>query len=324
MPYNSNITRTDATALMPEDAAREVFTSSIEESAVLRVARRLPDLPRQVRRLPVIQTLPTAYFVGNKGDGDVSAAGLKQTTDVSWDNVYLYAEELAVVVPVPENVVNDSEYDIWGNIKPYLVQSFGAAIDAAILFGTNKPADWPTAIVTAAASAGHTVDLSNTEAGGNDLYDAVLGESGIYALVEADSYEPSANLAALSMRGRMRGLRDADGQPILVKDPSMAGGYALGGVPTVFPKNGGFDAATALMITGDWSQLVYAFRSDLSVKVFDTGVITDASNNVIFNLMQQDMVALRATMRIGFALPNPINPINTNGSTRYPFAVLTP
>jgi len=34
------------------------------------------------------------------------------------------------------------------------------------------------------------------------------------------------------------------------------------------------------------------------------------------------MVALRAVMRLGWQLPNPINRINPNDATRYPFAVL--
>ncbi|NLV74050.1 MAG: hypothetical protein GXY52_05140, partial [Chloroflexi bacterium] len=40
--------------------------------------------------------LPTAYFV----DGET---GLKQTTKVEWANVMLSAEELAVIVPVPQS-----------------------------------------------------------------------------------------------------------------------------------------------------------------------------------------------------------------------------
>jgi hypothetical protein len=35
------------------------------------------------------------------------------------------------------------------------------------------------------------------------------------------------------------------------------------------------------------------------------------------------MVALRAVMRLGFALPNPINRIQSVAANRAPFAVLT-
>ena len=38
--------------------------------------------------------------------------------------------------------------------------------------------------------------------------------------------------------------------------------------------------------------------------------------------MQQDMVALRAVMRLGWEIPNPINSVETDKEKRCPFAVL--
>jgi len=53
-------------------------------------------------------------------------------------------------------------------------------------------------------------------------------------------------------------------------------------------------------------------------------VIDDGAGNILFNLAQQDMVALRVVMRLGWALPNPVNRVNPNAATRYPFAILEP
>jgi len=41
-------------------------------------------------------------------------------------------------------------------------------------------------------------------------------------------------------------------------------------------------------------------------------------------LMQQDMLALRAVMRIGWQVPNPINRLQETEANRYPFSVLIP
>lgn len=38
--------------------------------------------------------------------------------------------------------------------------------------------------------------------------------------------------------------------------------------------------------------------------------------------MQNDMVALRAVMRLGWEIPNPINSLKTDKTKRCPFAVL--
>ena len=78
------------------------------------------------------------------------------------------------------------------------------------------------------------------------------------------------------------------------------------------------------MFSGDWSQLVFSIRQDITYKILDQAVIQDGAGNIVFNLAQQDMVALRCVMRCGWALPNPTNRVNTNDSTRYPFAVLLP
>ena len=57
--------------------------------------------------------------------------------------------------------------------------------------------------------------------------------------------------------------------------------------------------------------------------MLDQAVIKDAAGNTIYNLAQQDMVALRAVMRLGFALPNPINRMQQTAANRAPFSVLT-
>ena len=74
------------------------------------------------------------------------------------------------------------------------------------------------------------------------------------------------------------------------------------------------------MFSGDWTKLVYAVRKDITYKIETSGVITDASGKIIYNLFQQNMSALMATMRIGFALPNPINRMNGTAATRCAFA----
>lgn len=43
----------------------------------------------------------------------------------------------------------------------------------------------------------------------------------------------------------------------------------------------------------------------------------------MYNLMQNDMVALRAVMRLGWEIPNPINSMVPDKTKRCPFAILT-
>ena len=76
------------------------------------------------------------------------------------------------------------------------------------------------------------------------------------------------------------------------------------------------------MISGDFSQLVYSIRQDITFKIFDQGVIQDPSTgDIVYNLMQNDMVALRAVMRLGWEIPNPINAMKKDKEKRCPFAI---
>ena len=328
MPYNSIINRTDATALIPADVSSEIIKNLAAANPLLSMARRLPNMNRATRTLPVMSALATAYFV----NGDT---GLKQTTDVSWANVNIHAEELAVIVPIPEAVLDDSDYDIWGEVRPAIEEALSVAIVQAVLYGTNIPASWTTdlggagiALATTAGGAAPALHVISAAAYA-DLYEAVLGETaggvdGAFMLVEADGFEVTGSIAHVSMKGLLRNTRTTDGMTIFTGAPSGTPDYRVGGVPIAFPNDGSITAASSLLIAGDWSKLVYSMRQDITYKLLTEAVIQDGTGAIVYNLAQQDMVALRAVMRLGFALPNPINRQNQTAATRYPFAIITP
>lgn len=312
--YNSVISRSDAEALIPEQVSQEIVKHVPQQSVFLRMARRLPNMSSKKTRMPVLAALVSAYFV----NGDT---GLKQTTRAQWENKYIEAEELAAIVPIPEAVLDDADYDVWGELRPLILEALGVAIDQAVLYGTNAPSSWPTAIVTAATAAGHAVTLGT----GADIYDDIMADGGVLSKVEADGFAVTGHVAALSMKAKLRGLRDgATGMPIFSRTPQAATPYELDGVPIDFPTNGAVEATTSLLVSGDYQQALYSIRQDVTYKVLDQAVIQDGSGAIIYNLAQQDMVALRVTMRLGWQLPNPVNRVNPTAATRYPFAVLLP
>lgn len=327
MVFDASTLRADAQAganppggLIPEDAANEIIQEAVEGSAVMRLARRLPNMSRAQRRLPVLDVLPTAYFV-NAGQ-DPSDTRHKRTTKMEWKDVFIDAEEIAVIAPVPENVLSDSAFDIWGQMRPAIASAIGLAFDRAVLYGEGAPNVWPDDLSTQIAAAGHEVAIGT----GNDLYDDLLAEDGVIATVEEDGYMVNGHLAKLTLRAKLRGLRDVtSGQPLFTTDMRERQTYALDGSTLLFPRNGAFVADDpATLISGDWDRLVYAVRQDITWKILDQAVITDPTddNAIVYNLAQQDMVALRVVFRAGWALPNPVSRVNPNEATRLPFAAL--
>lgn len=308
----SIITRTDLAGLIPEPVTREIIQGVAQGSAVLQMGRRLPSMTSNTQSMPVLDMLPTAYWV----DGDT---GIKQTTKMAWNKKRINAEELAVIVPIPESVLDDSNYDIWGEVRPRLVEAFGQKIDEAILFGVDKPASWRDSILDSATDAGAIVRATD------DIFTDLLGINGVIAKVEESGFPATGIMAAVKMRAALRGLKDTTGQPIFKSDMQGATQYAVDGIPLTFPMNGAFDYTKALAIAGDFSQLVYAIRQDVTYKILDQATIIDpATKQVVYSLAQQDMIAIRAVMRLGWEIPNPINAYQPDSTKRSPFAVYVP
>jgi HK97 family phage major capsid protein len=232
---------------------------------------------------------------------------------MAWSGVTLEAEELAAFVPVPEAVVDDADFDLWEQVREGLAEAVGFALDQAVFAGTNKPASWPTALIPGAVAAGNTnVADSTPEQGGaaNDI-------SETFDDVEDDGYDVTAIAATRAVRAALRKARDTSGQK-LVDVQSGAGLDA----PIVYVPNGVFDANT-LAVVGDYTLAVLGLRQDMTYKLLDQAVITDDTGNIIFNLPQQDMLAMRVTFRAAFAVANPITRAVAGSGTPYPFAVLT-
>ncbi len=307
-----NIERNDLAGLIPEPVTREIFQGVVENSAVLRLGRKLPNMTAKTQSINVLDMLPMAYWV----DGDT---GFKQTAAQAWEKKKLYAEELAVIIPIPEAVLDDSNYDIWAEVKPRIVEAMGRRIDEAVLFGTGAPSTWRECIVDTAVNAGAAVTI------GMNLYQDIMGETGVIAKAEQSGYLPTGIMAAVQMRSKLRGLVDTQKRPLFMSDMQGAARYSLDGIPMEFPMNGSWDPDIALMILGDFSQLVYSIRQDVTYKILTEATIVDPqSKEVVYSLAQQDMVALRAVMRLGWEIPNPVSAYRATLEDYSPFAVLVP
>lgn len=309
-----NITnRADAEALIREQIVSTIFQDAPKQSVFMGMARKLPNMTSKQTRIRVLDFLPTAYWV----DGDT---GMKQTTRQAWDNVYLTAGELAVIVPIPEAVFDDAEMDIMGEITPRVNEAIGQKVDAAIIFGDNRPKEWQADIITLARQAGNNV----APASGKDYYDLTLGEAGVFAKVEDDGYGVTGAIAPMTFKSKLRGLRDTNKQPIFLHSMQDSTRYTLDGVPIQFPENGSFMDNIAQLVVGNFSQAVYSIRQDITVKILDQGVIQDpVTKEIVYNLAQQDMIAIRVVFRMGWALPNPATRLNED-RTGCAFAYLEP
>lgn len=295
------ITKRNAEALFSVDEVSDIIQGVVKESAVLKMFTQLPNMTSGAMRMRVLDGLPMAYWVGSTNNGR------KNLTEMAWANKYIVPEELAVIVPIKEDVLDDASIDIWAQVKPRLVEAIGKKIDQAILVGVDKPAGFRADLLTSILNAGAYVAQ-----GGGTLYSAI---NDAMVKVEESGYNPTGIIGGVDVKGKFRMMLDTSGQPIK--------GTEIDELPKAYIDNGAWDKTKAQMIVGDFSQAVYSIRQDITYKLLTEAVIQDPSDGTIkYNLAQEDMVALRVVMRLGWEIPNPINALQPDESVRFPFAAI--
>ena len=295
------ISRSDAETLIDEQVSKEIIEGVVKSSKAMSMFRRLPNMTSNKTKMRVLDALPLVYWKGSDN-------ARKQITKMAWDKKYIVAEEMAVIVPIPENVLDDANYDIWGEVKPRIEEAAGKKFDQAVFTGYDKPAGFRADLLTSAINAGAKVEPLDT------MY---LSIDKAMSFVEESGYNPTGILGGTNVKSAFRTVLDNNGQPIK--------GTEIDNLSRAYVDNGAWDKKIAQMLIGDFSQAVYAIRQDITFKVLDQAVIQDpATGEILYNLAQDDMVALRITMRLGWEVPNPINSLQPDESVRFPFAVILP
>lgn len=321
MAYDGVIDRATNPAIeVPEQVANEVIQEATGKSVVASLARNV-RMSSKTYRQPVLDVLPDAYWV----NGDT---GLKQTTEVEWDSIYLTAEPLAVLVVVPDEFIDDATIPIWSEVRPLIAEAFGRVIDNAALWGTNKPSSWSNYVYADAATAGNYVEIgqnpgmvaSASTVTGTSQSDLAVDVAMMGLQLANDGFNLDAFAAQPGFNWRLVGMRDTTGAPIytnLVGDNRQG----LYGVPFVQSNNGAWNNNVAL-IGGDWSKAILGTRQDMTFTMHTDAIISDGSGNVVFNAMQQDSKIMRVVGRFGFAIANPVTRQNGTAATRSPFSLL--
>lgn len=305
----ADINRADAEALLRRQDINEIVQAATASSAALSTFRTI-QMTAGTARMPVLAALPTAGWVAESA---TDPTGVKPTTKVDWTDKELIAEEIAVIVPIHENVLDDSRFDIWGEVRPLVAQEFGRVLDQAVFFGTNKPTTWTDAALVPGAIAA----ANNYVSGSGTVGDLAEDFNEAFGLVEEDGFDVNVAYTGRFLRSGLRGLRDANGDVIYIdgirSDNNTA---AIYGEELFYVANGAWNRTAAVSLVGDRSKAILGIREDVQVKLLDQATVGG------INLAERDMVALRFKFRVAFATAVPITP--ENAVNPYPFAVITP
>ena len=279
---------------VPTPTASDIISDVVRGSSVLRLSKVQP-MTSETQKFPVMTGGPGAYWVGE--------TERIQTSVATWIFPELVAKKIGVIVPCSKEKLEDSTVDVFGAIRPYIAEAFYKAIDAACLFGTNSP--FAKSIYGVAMEAGRAV-----AEGTNDKLD--LDISDVMALVENEGMDVNGFAAGYDLKNSLRKLRDGNGNQLFVAGVDQNTLYSQ---PIEFSRNGAWDKTKARAIAGAWNYAIVGIRDQIQYETLREATLQSVTmgDNKPLSLAENDMIAIKATMRLGFL------PVKENA-----FAILTP
>ena len=269
------------TGFVPTPTAAEIIKDVTRGSSVLRLSKVQP-MESETLKIPVMVSGPGAYWVGE--------TERIQTSTAQWIFPELAAKKIGVIVPVTKEKLKDTTIDVFATVQPYIAEAFYKAIDAACLFGTNSP--FAKNIYDVAKTAGATV-----AEGTNEKLD--LDISDVMALVENAGHDANGFAAGYDLKNSLRKLRDGNGNQLYVPGVDEETLYSQ---PIEFSRNGAWDKTKARAIAADWKYSIVGIRDQIQYEVLKEATLQSVTmgDNKPLSLAENDMVAIKATMRIGF------------------------
>lgn len=302
----ADISRSDVATLIEDGYSHALLQAAAEASTAL-MAFPPVTIPNKTTNFPVLATLPEADWVSESA---TDPSGVKPQSKVTWINRTMVAEEIAVIVPVHENVLDDATVDTLTQVAILGGQAIGKKLDQAVLLGVDKPLSWASpALLPAALAAGQTKAVVDGTANVSDIPGAV---NQVAEMVADVGWAPDTMISSLGLKYKVANLRDANGFPIF-RDESFAG------FRTFFNKNGAWDRDSATAIIVDSSRVRLGVRQDITVKFLDQATLGTGDDQI--NLAERDMVALRFKARYAYVLGTAATP---QGSAKVPVGAVTP
>jgi HK97 family phage major capsid protein len=290
----------DATFL-PPTLTGPIFEKSVEQSAVMSLARRVPLSMSANTAVPVPLDVPTADWVEQAGRKPLGTGGV--------DIKQMSGKKIAVLIPVAMEVVQSNAAGLWTQLQNDLPTAFSRAFDRAAIHGkTMKGATGPfpdyLTQTTKAVSLGTT-----TQANGGIWGDFVAG----MGEVVDDDWDYTGTVADHRLKTRLLGATDTTGRPILVDTTQPGTGAALAGTlvgePIAYSRSvsgklrrqsGTVDSGLRA-IGGDWSQTAYGVGMDITVRISREATYIDEDGGV-HSAFQENLVLLLAEAYYGFVL----------------------
>lgn len=271
----------ELSGFVPAERAAGIMKEVALGSSILRLSK-VEQMTSDKKQFSVMTAGPGAYWVGETERITTSGA--------TWIFPEMNAKKLAVIIPVSKEKLKDTTIDVFNELQGPIAEAFYKSIDAACLFGTNSP------------FAKSILGVANTT--NNEIVDGTaasldLDVSDLMALTEDAGLDVNGVTAHYGVKNRLRKLRDANGNALFVQGVGQTEFYSN---PIEFVRNGGWDKTAAEMIVGNWDHSLVGIRDGIEYEILKEATLHSVTmpDGKPLSLAENDMIAIKATMRIGF------------------------
>lgn len=263
---------------VPEKYNRLILKEIMENSKVMQLAK-YEEMDSKEKKFEYFAKGPGAYWVG---EGEKI-----KTSKAQWLQVKMVAKKLGVIIPCSREFLHYKMSDFFEVMKPKIAEAFYKKFDAAAILNVENPFL-------------HAVEKSATEAGnvieGNLGYDNILE---LEDLLTDEDYDVNAFISTKKNRSTLRNAHRIE-NGVIVESLYDRAANTIDGQPVVELK--ALDKGT--IYAGDFDYMYYGIPYGMNYKISEEAQLSTLTNEdgTPVNLYEQELVALRVTMDVGFMI----------------------
>lgn len=289
---------------LPANIVGPIFEKSVEGSAVMSLARRVPLSMSAQTAVPVPLDVPTADWVSEGGRKPLASGGVEIKT--------MGGKKIAALIPVSMEVVQSNAAGLWSQLQRDLPTAFARAFDMAAIHGLSmKGAAGPFADFLGATSKEVVLGTASQATGG--IWTDFV--NGMEELID-DDWDFTGTVADNRVKPKLLKATSTTGEPLFVDtrntsatstNQALAG--ELLGEPLAYSRSvSGKQRRQSTSVDsglraigGDWSQAAFGVGMDITVRISRDATYIDEDGGV-HSAFQENLVLLLAEAYYGFVL----------------------
>src|SRR5699024_3241119 len=269
-----NILLQDAkTGQVPSEQGTLIVKDIISNSVMMQLAK-YEEMTKQEKEFQYLAEGVGAYWVG---EGEVI-----QTSKPQWLSAKMVAKKLGVIVPVSREFLQYSLTDFFAEVKPLIAEAFYKKFDEATILGVDNPFE---------QSVANSIDEEGNAIEGEIDYETLIE---LYGVLEDADHDANAFVSRKNNNSAFRQI-DENGNALFDRGTNTLDGLPIANLTSSELEKGE-------LIAGDFDYVRYGIPYNLNYAISEEAQLSSIvdENGDPINLFERELIAIRATMDVGF------------------------